>query len=155
MQYSSHLRLLLASCYCCSDVKFCPTLHHPMDCSMPGFSVPHHLPEFAQVHVPLNRWCHLTISSSVTIFSFCLQSFPATGSFPMSHLLTSGGQSVAASATSSILSMSIQCWFPFRLTGLISLLSKGLSRVFSSTTVRKHQIFGALPSLWSSSHIHT
>ena len=84
----------------------------------------------------LNQWCHPTISSSAILFSFCLQSFPATGSFPMSHLLTSGGQSVAASATSSILSMSIQCWFPFRLTGLISLQSKGLSRAFSSTTIQ-------------------
>ena len=81
---------------------------------------------------PLNRWCHPTNSSSVILFSFCLQSFPASGSFPGSQLFTSGSQSIGASA--SVISMSIQGWFPLGLTGLISLLSTGLSRVFSSTT---------------------
>ena len=85
----------------------------------------------------------LTISSSATLFSFCLQSFPAPGSFSMSQLFTSGGQNIGASASASVLPNSIQGWFPLRLTGLISLLSRGLSRVFSSTTVQKHQFFGA------------
>ena len=102
---------------------------------------------------PLNRWCHPTNSSSVILFSFCLQSFPASGSFPGSQLFTSGSQSIGASA--SVISMSIQGWFPLGLTGLISLLSTGLSRVFSSTTVQEHQFFNAQPSLWSNSHINT
>ena len=85
---------------------------------------------------PLSRWCHPTISSSVAPFSSCLQSFPASGSFQMSRLFTSGGRSIGASASASVLLMNIQDWFPLRLAGLISLLSKGLSRAFSSTTVR-------------------
>ena len=100
----------------------------------------------------LNRWYHPTISSSVALFSFCLQSSPGSGSFPMSWLFTSGGQSIGASA--SVFPMSIQGWFPFGLTSLISLLSKGLWRVFPNTTVPKHQFFGHLPSLWSNSPIH-
>ena len=102
---------------------------------------------------PLSRWCYLTISSWATLFSFCLQSFPASGSFPMSWLFTSGGQSTGASA--SVLPMNIQGWLPLGLAGLISLLSKGLSRVFSNTTVWKHQFFIPQPSLWSNSHIRT
>ena len=104
---------------------------------------------------PLSQWCHPTISSSVIPFSSCLQSFPASGSFPMSQFFASGGQSIGASASASVLPMNIQDWFPLGLTGLISLLFKGLSRVFSSTTVQKHQFFGAQTSLWSSSHSHT
>ena len=88
-------------------------------------------------------WCHPTISSSVVPFSSCLQSFPASGSFPMSQFFASGGQSIRASASASVLPMNIQGWFPLGLTDLISLLSKGLSRVFSSTTIRKHPFFGA------------
>ena len=87
--------------------------------------------------------------------SSCPQSFPESGSFPMSRLFTSGGQSIGASASASVLPMSIQGWFPLRLNGLLSFLSKELSRVFSNTTVPKHQFFGAQPSLWSNSHIHT
>ena len=102
---------------------------------------------------PLNRWCHPTISSSVTLFSFCLQSFLASGSFPMSQVFASGDQSIGASASAWVLPKSIRGWFPLKLTGLISLLSKGLSRVFCNTTVQKHQLFGALPSLSSSSYI--
>ena len=86
---------------------------------------------------------------------FCLQSFPASGSFPMSRFFASGSQSTGASASASVLPMSIQGWFPLGWTGLISLQSKGLSRVFSNTTVQEHQLFGAQPSLCSSSHIHT
>ena len=102
---------------------------------------------------PLSWWCHPTISSSVAPFSSCLQSFPASGSFAMSQFIASGGQSIGTSASASVLPVNIQGWFPLGLTGLISLLSKGLSRVFSSTTFLKHQFFGAQPSLWSNSHI--
>ena len=104
---------------------------------------------------PLSLWCNLTISSSVTLFSFCLQSFPASWSFPLSQLFTSGGQSIGVSALASILPMSIWGLFSLGLTGLISLVSKWLSRVVSSTTVRKHQFFGAQLSLWSNFHICT
>ena len=89
---------------------------------------------------PLSTWHYLTISSSATPCSFCLQSFPASESFPMSRLFVSGGKSISASASASVLPVNIQCWFPLGLTGLISLLSKGLSRVFSSITVLKHQL---------------
>ena len=91
---------------------------------------------------PQSQWCHPTISSFVTPFSSCPQSFPASRSFPVSRGFTSGGQSIGASALASVLPMNIQGRFPLGLTGLISLLSKGLSRVFSSTTVQKHQFFG-------------
>ena len=102
---------------------------------------------------PLSQWYYLTISSSATPFSFCLQSFPASGSFPISWLFASVGQSIGASAL--VLPVNIQDWFPLGLTGLISLQSKGLSRVFSSTTILKHQFFNVQPYLWSNSHIHT
>ena len=104
---------------------------------------------------PLSRWCHPTISSSVVPFSSRPQSFPASGSFPMSGLFTSGDQSIGASASASVFPMNIQGWFPLELIGLISLQSTELSRVFSNTTVQKHQFFGAQPSLWPRSHIHT
>ena len=102
---------------------------------------------------PLNQWCHPTISTSVTPFYSCPQSFPASGYFPVSWLFTSGGQNIGTSTSASILPMSIQDWFPLGLTGLISWLSKGISRAFSST-IWKHQFFGPHPSLWSNSHIH-
>ena len=101
---------------------------------------------------PLSQGCHPTISSSVVPFSFCPQCFPASGSFPTSQLFSSGGQSIRA--LGSVLLMNIQGWFPSGLTGLISLLSKELSRVFSNTTVQKHQFFDSQVSLWSSSHVH-
>ena len=105
---------------------------------------------------PSSRWCHPTISSSVVPFSSCLQSLPASGYFPMSRqFFTSGGQSIGVSISASVLSMNIQDWFPLELSGLIFLLSKGLSRIFSNATVQKHQFFGAQLSLWSNSHIHT
>ena len=91
---------------------------------------------------PLSRWRHPTILSSVIPFSSCFQSFPASGSFPVSYFFASGGQSIGASAWASVLPMNIQGWFPLGLTGLISLQSKGVSRVFSNTTVQKHQFFG-------------
>ena len=92
---------------------------------------------------PLSRWCHPTISSSVIPFSSCLQSFPASGSFPMSQFFESGDKSIGASALASVLPMNIQDRLPLGLTGWISLHSKGFSRVFSNTTVQKHQLFGA------------
>ena len=104
---------------------------------------------------PLRQWCHPTISSSGTPFSFCLQSFPASGSFPMSQLFTSGGQSIGVSASTSVLPMNTQGWFPLGGTGWIFLQSKGLSRVFSNTTIQKHQFFSTQLSLYSNSHIHT
>ena len=104
---------------------------------------------------PLSQWYHPTISLSVIPFSSCLQSFQASGSFPVSQFFESGGQNIGASASASFLPMNIQDWFPLGLTGLIFLLSKGLSRVFSNTTVQNHQLFGAQLSLWSNSHIHT
>ena len=104
---------------------------------------------------PLSWWCHPTISSSVIPFSSCPQSFPASGSFPMSQVFASGGQSTGVSASTSVLPMNTQGWSPLEQTGWISLQSKGLSRVFSNTTVQTHQFFGALPSSQSNSHIHT
>ena len=104
---------------------------------------------------PRSQWCHSTISSSVIQISSCPQFFWASGSFPMNQLCTSGGQSIGASASASVLPMNIQSWFPLGLTCLISLLSKGLSRVYSSTTARKCQFFGTQPFLWSNPHIHT
>ena len=98
---------------------------------------------------------HLTISSSLASFFSYLQSCPASESFPMSQFLASGGQSIGASASASVLPTNIQDWFPVGLTSLISLQTKGLSRVFSNTTVQKHQFFGAQLSLWSNSHIRT
>ena len=100
-----------------------------------------------------NRKCHPTISSSVIPFSSCPQSLPASGSFQMSQLFTSGGQSIGVS--DAVLPMNIQDWFPLRLTGLVFLQSKGFSRVFSNITIQNHQFFSAQLSLWFNSHIHT
>ena len=97
---------------------------------------------------PLGRWCHPTISFSVIPFASRLQSFPVSGSFPMSQFFLSGGQSTTVSASASVLPMNIQEWFPLGLTGLISLQSKGLSRVFSNTTVQKHQLFTSIHDYW-------
>ena len=99
----------------------------------------------------LSQWYHPIISSPVIPFSSCFQSFPASGSFPMSQLFASGGQSIGVSALSSVLPVNIQDWFPLRLTDLISLQSKGLSRVFSNTTIQKHEFFSTHLSLWPNS----
>ena len=104
---------------------------------------------------PSSWWCYPTISSSVIPFSSCLQSFPASGSFLMSQFFTSGGQSIGVSASASVLPMNSQDYFPLGWTDLISMQSKRLSRVFSNTTVQKHQFFDAQLSFWSNSHIHT
>ena len=113
-----------------SVAKSCLTLWDPIDCSMPGFPVLHYLPEFAQIHV---HWI-MSFSFSATLFSFCLQSFPAAGSFPMSWLFPSGGQNIGASALASVFLMNIQRWFPLGLTSLI-LQFKGLSSIFCSVYV--------------------
>ena len=104
---------------------------------------------------PSSQWCHPTVSSSVVPFFSRFQSFPASGSFPISQFFASGGQSIGVSASASVLPMNIQDWFPLGWTGWISLQSKGLSRVFSNTTVQKHQFFSAQLSSQSNSHIHT
>ena len=136
---------------CCSVVKSCLTLQ-PHGLQHTRLFCPPPPPGVCSNSCPLNWWCCLTISSSAAPF-FCLQSFPASGSFPMNWLFTSDSQSIEAST--SVLPMNIQGWFPLGLIGLISSLSKGLSRVFSSTTVWKHQFIGAQSSLWFNSHIHT
>ena len=133
-----------------SVIQSYPTLGDPMNCSTPGLPVHHQLQVYSN-SCPLSQWYHPTISSSVVPFSSCFQSSPATGSFSMSHLFSSGGQSIGALAL--VLPKNIQYWFPLGLTGLISLQSKGLSKVFSNTTVQKHQFFNAQPSLCSKSHI--
>ena len=104
---------------------------------------------------PSSQWCHLAISSSVVPFSSCPQSLPASGSFPMNQLFAWGGQSIGVSAVASFLPKNTQDWSPLEWTGWISLQSKGLSRVFSNTTVQKHQFFSTQPSSQSNSHIHT
>ena len=132
-----------------SVTQSCLTLWGPMDCSTPGFRVHHQHPELAQTHV--HRVGDATISSSVVPFS-CLQSSPASGSFPVSQLLASAGQSIGASASASVHPMNIQDCFPLWVTGLISLESKGL---FSNNIVQKHQLFDSQLSLGSNSHIYT
>ena len=113
----------------------------------------HQTPGVCSNSCSLSWQCHPTISSSVIPFSSCLQSFPASASFPVSWLCVSGGQSIGTSASASGLPMNTQGWFALGLTGWIFLLSKGLSRVFSSTTFQKHHFFSAQASLWSNSHI--
>ena len=125
-----------------------------MDYRTPGFPTPHNLLEFGQVHV---HCISDTIQPShpLTSSSPALSLSQHQGFFPMSWLFASGNQNTGSSASAAVLPMSIQGWFPLMLTGLISLLSRGLSALFFSTTVQRHQFFGALPSLWSSSHNHT
>ena len=118
-----------------------------MECSTSGPPCPSPAPRAYSNSCPLHSWCHPTISSSVIPFS-CLQPFPPSGSFPMSQFFTSGGQSTGISASASVLPMNIQDWFPLALIGWISLQAKGLSRVFSNTTVQRHQFFSAQLSLF-------
>ena len=136
-----------------SVAQSCPTLCDPMNCNTPGLPIHHQLPEFIQTH-DVSRWCHPAISSSVIPFSSCRQSLPASGSFPMSQLYAWGGQSIGVSTLASVLPKNTQDWSPLGWTGWIPLQSKGLSRVFSNTTVQNHQFFGAPPSSQSNSHIH-
>ena len=139
----SCLLLLLFSCAVIAD-SFQPhgLQHATAPCSSPS-------PKVCLSSCPLHRWWHLVISSSDAIFSFCPQSFPASGTFPMSQLFRLGDQNSGAST--SVLPVNIQGWSPLRLTGLISLLSKGLSGVFPSPTVQRHQFFSTWHSLWPSS----
>ena len=145
------------SCLATSSVQFLscvPLFVRPngLQYARPSCPSPTHVWAYSN-SCPLSRWCHPTISSSVIPFSSCLQSFPASGSFPMSQFFSSGGQSIGASASASILQWIFRV-DPLGLTGLITLLSKGLSRIFSSTTIQKHQFFSTQPSLWSNSHMH-
>jgi len=141
--------------YCCSVTKLCLTLCDPMDCSTADFPVLYHLPEFAQSHVD---WVGDAIQPSHPLLAPSVPSsiFPSIRIFSSElALCISIGQSIGYSPSASVLPMDIQGWFSLGLTGLISLLSKGLSRIFSSTTVWKHQFFSTQPSLWSKSHICT
>ena len=125
-----------------------------MNCSMPGLPVHHEFRVYPNP-CPSSRWCHPGISSSVVPFSSCSQSFPATNSFPMSQLFTSGGQSTGVSASTLVFPMNIQDWSPSGWTDWISFKSKGLIRVFSNTAVQKHQFFGTQLSSQSNTHIQT
>ena len=142
-------------CFCCCSVpRSCLTLYDPRNCSTSGF------PSFTISQSllnsrPLSQWCHPTILSSVTSLSSCPQSFPASGYRLVNWFFTSGRQNIGTAASASVLPMNIHGWYPLGWTGLISLQSKGLSRVFSNTTARKHQFFGTQPSLWSNCHIHS
>ena len=117
-------------------------LLQPHKLKLPRLPCPSSTPKVCSNSCPSSRWCHPTISSSI-FFSSCLQSFPASGSFPMSQFFASGGQSIEVLASASVLPMNIQGWFPLGLTGWIFLLSRELSRVFSNSTVQKHQFSGA------------
>ena len=144
---NKQVKLLLFSCSVVSDSLQPHELQHTRPpCPSPT-------PGVYPNSCPLSLWCHPTISSSVVPFSSCPQSFPASGSLQMSQLFESGGQSIRVSASTSVLPMNIQDWFPLGWTGWTSLQSKGLSRIFSNTTVKKHQFFGAHLSLQSNSHI--
>ena len=135
-----------------SVAQSCPTLCDPMKHAR--LPCPSPTPRAYSNSCPSSCWCHPTISSSVVLFS-CLQSFPASRSFLMSQFFASGGQNIGIWASASVLPMNIQDWFPLGWTGWISLQSQGLSRVFSNTTVQKHQFFSTQHSLWSNSHIHS
>ena len=150
--YSSNTKLIQSPC-CCSVDKLCLTLCDPMDCQ-PSLSFPISQSLIKFMFIELVMLSNHLLLCCPFLF-FCHQSFPASGSFSMNWLLASGGQSTGASALSSILPLNNQDWFPLGLTGLISLLSTGLSRVFSCTTIQKHQFFSAQPTLWSNSHICT
>ena len=145
--------------YCTQSVQFSRSVvsdslqpHEPQHARPP---CPSPTPRVYQNSCLLSQWCHPIISSSVVPFSSCPQSFPASGSFQISQLFTSGGQSIGVSASASVLPMNTQDWSPLGWTGWISLQSKGFSRVFSNTTVQKHQFFGTQLSSQSNSHIHT
>ena len=152
----SHLPQSLFISQFSSVTQSCPTLCDPMNLSTPGLPVC--LSPTPGVHsnsCPSSQWCHPAISSSLVPFSSCPQSLPASGSFPVSQLFAWGGQSIGVSALASVLSMNTQEWSPLGWTGWMSLQSKGLSGVFSNTTVQKHQFFGSQLSSQFNSHIHT
>ena len=144
MLYQHFSIVYAVKCFQFSSVaQSCLTLCDPMDCSTPIFPVHHQLPNSC----PLSWWCQPTISSSAVPFFSCLQSFPASASFQMSQFFPSCGRSIGVSASTSVLPMNIQGWFPLGWTGWIALQFKGLSRVFSKTTVQKHQFFSTQLSL--------
>ena len=142
-----------------SSVQFCRSVvsdslwRHGLQHARPPCPSP--TPRVYSNACPLSWWCHPTISSSVIPFFSCPQSFPASGSFQMTQLFASGGQSIGVSASTSVPPVNIQDWFPLGWTDWIPLQSKRLLRVFSNTTVQKHQFFGSQPSSQSNSHIHT
>ena len=138
--------------FSCSLVSNSLRPHGPLH---PRLPFPSPTPGAYSNSCPSHQWCHPTVSSSIVPFSSHLQSFPPSGSFPVSQFFASGSQSIGVSASASILPMNIHDWFPLGLTGWISVQSKGLSSVFPNTTVQKHQFFGAQLSLWSNSDIHT
>ena len=138
---------LISSVQFSSVAQSCLTLWDPMDFSKPCFPVHHQLLEATQTHAHRVGDTILPFSSSIVPFSSHLQSFPASGTFPVSWFFESGGQSIGISASASVLPMNIQDWFPLGWTGWISLLTKGLSRVFSNIIVQKHQFFGTQLSL--------
>ena len=137
-----------------SVTQSCPTLCDPMNCSTPGLPIHHQLLEFTQIHVHRVSDA-IQPSHPLVPFSSCSQSLPASESFPMSQLFAWGGQSTGVSALATFLWKNTKDWTPLGWTGWISLQSKGLSRVFSNTTVQKHQFFGAQPSSKYNSNIHT
>ena len=130
------------------SMRPCESQHSRPPCASPT-------PRVYSNSCPLSQWCHPAISSSVVPFSSCPQSLPASESFPMSQLFAWGGQSIRVSASASVLPMNTQDWSPSGWTAWMSLLSKGLSRIFSNTSIQKHQFFGAQLSSQSNSHIHT
>ena len=147
------LQLFFAFCFILckfsSVALSCPTLCNPKDCSTSGFPVHHQLPKLTQTH---DHWVSEAFQPSHSLLS------PSPPAFNLSQIRVFSNESVLRirwPASASVLPMNIQGWFPLGLTGLISLQSKGFWRVFSSATIRKHQFFGTLPSLWSDSHIHT
>ena len=145
----SSVSLLMFSCLVVSDSLRPQGLQHArLPCPSPTAGV-------CSNSCPLSQWCLPATLSSIIPFSSCPQSFWKSGSFPVSRLFTSDGQSIGASASTSVLSTNIQGWFPLGWTGLNPLQPKGLSSVFFSTKIRKHQFFSAQPSLWSNSHIRT
>ena len=153
------LAILIHSIHLINSVQFSHSVmsdslwpHEPQHAKPP---CPSQTPRDYSNSCPSSQWCHPAISSSVVPFSSCTQSLQASGSFPMCQLFMWGGQSIGVSASSSVLPMNTQDWSPFRWTGWISLQSKGLARVFSNTTVQKHQFFGSQLSSQSNSHIHT
>ena len=146
--------LLVTLGFCCSVALSRLTLRpHGLQHAKPP--CPSSSPRVCSSSCLLHQWCRPAISSSDALFSFCPQSCPASGNFPVSQLLTSHDQYSGSSTSASILITSIQGWSPLRLTGLISLLSKGLSGVFTNTAIWRQQLYSALPSSWSSSHNHT
>ena len=150
-----YLYVVLFVFCCCSVTHSCPILCDSVAWGTPGLPILYHLLEPTQTHVHWVSDAIPTISSSVVPFFYCVQSFPTSGPFLLSQLSVSGGQSIGVSASASVLPVNTQGWFPSGLTDLILLQPKGLSRVFSNTTVQKHQFFVAHLSLWSNSHILT